>query len=328
MNASHACLLRLVFGATVLLAIDTPPDARAQGFPTRPITAITNVSPGGTYDIFMRALADGIRTVLGQPLIIEPRPGGNYMIAGRACSEAAPNGYTICALTGETLVIPEFMFKRVPYDSKRDFSAVMTLFFNTQVLVVNADLKVKSLEELAALAKARPRTLAYTAPTLFQRAFFERFNKQHGVDLVGVPFKGGGEAANLILSGTVPIGFFGGANFVPHVQSGRMIALAVDADKRSPLYPDTPTLSELGFTDKFSRPYLTLVVPAKTPPDIILTLHRAVANVMSQPDFRKRHLLDRGLEPIADTPEQATRFLAEDRDIVRNLVQELGLRPE
>jgi tripartite-type tricarboxylate transporter receptor subunit TctC len=107
-----------------------------------------------------------------------------------------------------------------------------------------------------------------------------------------------------------------------------MIALAVDADKRSSLYPDTPTLSELGFKDKFSRPYLTLVVPAKTPPDIILTLHRAVANVMSQPDFRKRHLLDRGLEPIADTPEQATRFLAEDRDIVKNIAQELGLRPE
>jgi tripartite-type tricarboxylate transporter receptor subunit TctC len=328
MNVSNACLLRLVLGATVLFAIDSPPAARAQGFPTRPITAITNVSPGGTYDIFMRALSDGIRTVLGQPLIVEPRPGGNYMIAGRACAEAAPNGYTICALTGETVVMPEFIFKRVPYDSKKDFAAVMTLLFNTQVLVVNADLKVKSLEELAALAKARPKTLAYTAPTLFQRAFFERFNKQHGVDLVGVPFKGGGEAVNLILSGTVPIAFFGGANFVPYVQDGRMIALAVDANKRSPLYPDTPTLAELGFRDKFSRPYLNLVVPAKTPPEIILTLNRAIADVMSRPDFLKRHLLDRGLEPIADTPEQATRFLAEDRVIAKTLVQELGLQPE
>ena len=328
MKVSNACLLRLALGATVLFATGSPPDARAQSFPTRPITAITNVSPGGTYDIFMRALGDGIRTVLGQPLIIEPRPGGNYMIAGRACAEAAPTGYTICALTGETLVAPEFIFKRVPYDLRKNFAAVMNLLFNTQVLVVNADLKVKSLEELAALAKARPRTLAYTAPTLFQRAFFERFNKQHGVDLVGVPFKGGGEAVNLILGGTVPIAFFGGANFVPHVQAGRMIALAVDADKRSPLYPDTPTLAELGFRDKFSRPYLSLVVPAKTPADIILTLNRAIADVMSKPDFRKRHLLDRGLEPIADSPEEATRFLAEDRDIFKNLVQELGLQPE
>ena len=328
MNLSHACLLRLVLGAMVLFAIGYPPDARAQGFPTRPITAITSVSPGGTYDIFARALSEGLRTVLGQPVIVEPRPGGNNVIAARACAEAAPNGYTICVLPSEALVMPEFLVKRVPYDSKNDFAAVMNLLINTQVLVVNADLKVKSLEELAALAKARPRTLSYTAPTLFQRAFFERFNKQHGVDLVGVPFKGGGEAVNLILSGTVPIGFFGGANFVPHVQSGRMVALAVDADKRSPLYPDTPTLSELGFKDKFSRPYLILVVPAKTPPDIILTLHRAVANVMSQPDFRKRHLLDRGLDPIADTPEQATRFLAEDRDVVKNIAQELGLRPE
>jgi tripartite-type tricarboxylate transporter receptor subunit TctC len=328
MNGWNAFLFCLALGATVLLTIGSARDASAQNFPTRPITAITNVSPGGTYDIFMRALSDGIRTVSGQPLIIEPRPGGNYMIAGRACADAAPNGYTICALTGETIVMPEFIFKRVPYDSKRDFAAVTTLLFNTQVLVVNADLKVKSLEELAALAKARPRTLAYTAPTLFQRAFFERFNKQHSVDLVGVPFKGGGEAVNLILSGTVPIGFFGGANFVPYVQEGRMIALAVDADRRSPLYPDTPTLAELGFRDKFSRPYLSLVVPAKTPPDMILILNRVIADVMGRPDFLKRHLLDRGLEPIADTPEQATRFLAEDRDIVKNLVKEIALQPE
>jgi tripartite-type tricarboxylate transporter receptor subunit TctC len=328
MNGSNAWLLRLVLSATALLAIDCSLDASAQSFPTRPITAITNVSPGGTYDIFMRALGDGIRPVLGQPLIVEPRPGGNYMIAGRACAESASSGYTICALTGESLVMPELIFKRVPYDSKKDFAPVMTVLFNTQVLVVNADLKVKSLDELAALAKARPRTLAYTAPTLFQRAFFERFNKQHGVDLVGVPFKGGGEAVNLILNGTTPIAFFGGANFVPYVQDGRMIALAVDADKRSPLYPNTPTLAELGFRDKFSRPYLSLVVPAKTPPDIILTLNRAIADVMNRPDFLKRHLLDRGLEPIADTPEQAARFLAEDRDIAKNLVQELGLQPE
>ena len=328
MTGPNACLLCLVLAAATLVAIDSPPEARAQSFPMRPITAITNVSPGGTFDIFMRALSDGIRTVLGQPLIVEPRPGGNYMIAGRACAEAAPNGYTICALTGETITMPEFMFKRVPYDSKRDFAAVMTLLLNTQVLVVNADLKVKSLEELAALAKTKPKTLAYTAPTLFQRAFFERFNKQYGVDLVGVPFKGGGEAVNLILNGTVPIGFFGGANFVPYVQDGRMFAIAVDADKRSPLYPDTPTLAELGVRDKFSRPYLSLLVPANTPPDIILLLNRAISEVMTRPDFLKRHLLDRGLEPIADTPEQAVRFLAEDHEIVKNSVKEIGLQPE
>jgi tripartite-type tricarboxylate transporter receptor subunit TctC len=153
MNGWNAFLFCLALGATVLLTIGSARDASAQNFPTRPITAITNVSPGGTYDIFMRALSDGIRTVSGQPLIIEPRPGGNYMIAGRACADAAPNGYTICALTGETIVMPEFIFKRVPYDSKRDFAAVTTLLFNTQVLVVNADLKVKSLEELAAPRK-------------------------------------------------------------------------------------------------------------------------------------------------------------------------------
>ena len=107
-----------------------------------------------------------------------------------------------------------------------------------------------------------------------------------------------------------------------------MIAIAVDADTRSPLYPNTPTLVQLGVRDKFSRPYLGLVVPARTAPDIILTLNRAIADVMNRPDFLKRHILDRGLTPIADSPEQATRFLAEDRDVVKNLVTEIGLQPE
>ena len=218
MNVSNACLLRLVLGATVLFAAEFAPDAKAQGFPTRPITAITSVSPGGTYDIFMRALGDGIRTVLGQPLIIEPRPGGQNMIAARACAEAAPNGYTICALPGDPLVMPEFLVRGVPYDLKEGFCSSHDLVL--QHAGPGRERRSQG-EEPGGARRAREgqaETLAYTAPTLFQRAFFERFNKQHGVDLVGVPFKGGGEAVNLILGGTVPIAFFGGANFVPHVR--------------------------------------------------------------------------------------------------------------
>ena len=117
----------------------------------------------------MRALANELRTALGQPVIIEPKPGGNNMIAARNCAEAAPNGYTICALPGDSL-ISDLLFKRVPYDPNKDFAAVTTLLFNTQVMAVNAELKVNNLDELAALAKAKPRTLAYTAPALYPQS--------------------------------------------------------------------------------------------------------------------------------------------------------------
>jgi tripartite-type tricarboxylate transporter receptor subunit TctC len=144
MNLLSACRWCVILGCAALFAIEYPKNASAQDFPARPITAITSVSPGGTYDIFMRALANELRTALGQPVIIEPKPGGNNMIAARNCAEAAPNGYTICALPGDSL-ISDLLFKKVPYDPNKDFAAVTTLLFNTQVMAVNAELKVNNL---------------------------------------------------------------------------------------------------------------------------------------------------------------------------------------
>ena len=122
--------------------------ALAQHYPTRTVRILTNSSVGGTYDIFARALASQLSDRWGEGVIVEPRPGGNFMIAGRACADAAPDGYTICALSGETLVYSEFLYKDVPYSPRKDLAPVTNLFFNTQVLVANADLGVKSLKAL------------------------------------------------------------------------------------------------------------------------------------------------------------------------------------
>lgn len=298
----------------------------AQTYPSRPVKAVTDVGTGGTYDIFVRALGEELRKKWGQAIVVEPHPGGNAVIGNRMCATSPPDGYTLCFLSNQGMVTNEFLYKKLPY-ALTSFTPIMNLFFNTQVIVVNASLNVRSLEELATLAKAKPGTLNYVVPGTFQRVFFDRFNKRYGTDLVAIPFKGGGDALNGVLSGVTPIAFIGGANFAPYVREGKMVALAVDSVARSPLFPETPTLTELGYPDNLPRTYLAFAAPARMPNDIIGKVHHDVAAIMSEPAFRKRHLLDRGLEPVVDTPEQFARSLEIERRLIRDLVQEAGIQP-
>jgi tripartite-type tricarboxylate transporter receptor subunit TctC len=203
----------------------------------------------------------------------------------------------------------------------------MNLFYNTQVIVVSDQLKVKSLDDLAALAKAKPGTLNYVVPGIFQRVFFDRFNTQHGTDLVAIPFKGGGDVLTGILSGVTPIAFIGGANFASYVREGKMAALAVDAETRSPLFPDAPTVTELGYKP-MARTYLALMVPAGTPKEIIAKVHGDVAVIMNEPGFRQRQIIDRGLEPVVDSPEEFAQFLERDRAMTGAMVKEAGVEPQ
>jgi tripartite-type tricarboxylate transporter receptor subunit TctC len=319
---THLRSAAVVIGLVAMAGI-----AHAQTYPTRAVKAVTDVGTGGTYDIFVRALGEQLNKRWGQGIVVEPHPGGNAVIGNRACAESAPDGYTLCFLSNQGLIVNEFLYKKLPY-SRASFGPVMNLFYNTQVIVVNASLNVRTLDELAALARAKPRTLNYVVPGLFQHVFFENFNKKHGTDLVAIPFKGGGDALTNVLSGAVPIAFIGGANFAPYVREGKMVALAVDATARSPLFPDAPTLTELGYRDYMVRTYLNLMMPAGTPQPIIAKVHADVAAVMSEPSFRQRHVLDRGLEPVVDTPEQFSRFLDQERASTGALVKAAGIEPQ
>ena len=302
--------------------------AAAADYPSRPIRAIINVSAGGTADVFARTLGEELHRRLGQPLIIDPRPGGAYIVAGRACAEAEPDGHTVCILSGETLVYNEFLFKKLPYDPRKDFAPITNFFFNTQALVASSALGVYGLPELVALAKAKPGTLAYVAPSIPLGLFFDRLNRENGTDLVRIPFKGGGEAVSGILSGTTPIAFFGLANFIEHLRGGTLVGMAVDGAARSPLFPDIPTLRELGYTEEITRQYFGLVAPVATPAPLIARLHDAIVGIMNEPEFRQRNLIDRGLEPIGDTPDAFARFLAQDRALSERVVKKAGLQPQ
>jgi tripartite-type tricarboxylate transporter receptor subunit TctC len=295
----------------------------AQDYPTHTIKIMTNSGAGGTFDIFARALASELQKHWGAPVIVEPRPGGNFMIAGRACAEALPDGYTLCALSGETLVYSEFLYKNVPYNPRRDFAPVTNLFFNTQVLVANAALGAKTFDELLAVAKSKP--LAFSAPAVPQRLFLERVCRQQGIEIVTIPFRGGGEAITAVLNGTTPILFSGGANFAPLIQEGTMVGLAVDSPQRSPLFPEVSTLSELGYSEKLNRNYLGLVVPAATQPTLVEQLNRKIVAIINDPAFRKQNLIERALEPIGDTSEHFARFTEDDRARFEKLVHDANI---
>ncbi len=306
-----------------MAAVGVAPPVAAQEYPSRTIKIISTVSAGGTLDIFARAFAEELRKRWGQPAIVDPRPGGNFTIAGRACASAPPDGYTLCMMTGEPVIYNEFLFKKLGYDPRKDFVPVSNLFFNTMALVVNASLGVKGLDELAALAKAKPKTLSYFAPRVPEQAFFDRFNEQHGIDIVRVPFRGAGEAVNLMLSGDVPVAFFGSSSFMPHVRQGTMVPLAVDGS--SSLYPKTPTLEQLGYRNHHGRMWLGLFVPADTPQPIVEKLHKVTVEILAEPAFRQRNLLDRGMEVIGNTPDEFAHYLEIDRAQTYEMIKKAGL---
>lgn len=311
----------------IVLAFAVSP-AFAQDYPTRPIRTIAATSAGGTSDIFMRALGEELQKRWGQPIILENRPGGNTVIGGRACAEAPKDGHTICILPGEVLAFNQFTFKSLPYDAARDYEPITALFFSISAIVVNAQLGVKTLDEMAALAKSKPRTLAYMAPSVPLALFMENFNRTHGTDIIRVPFRGGGETATAILSGSVPIAFLGLSNFISHLQAGSMTPIVLDNEKRSPVIPNTPTLLELGYPANPTPAFFGLVAPIGTPKPVIAKIRNTIAEVIADPAFRNKHMIERGLEPIASTPEEFARFLAGYRAAAARVVKDAGVEPQ
>ena len=319
MKSSIVLLVMIVAGAFIVAP------AEAQPYPAKPVRIITANSAGGTSDIFVRALGDELQKRWAQPVIIENRSGGGMNIAGRACADAPNDGYTTCILPNETLTLNQFTYKSIPFDPVKDFESITNAFINTQVLVVSAALNVGSLDELAALSKAKPGTLSYSALAIPMQITIEKWKEKTGADLVSVPSRGGGDIVTGLLTGTTPVAIVGLPNFIAHIRSGAVKALAVDSDARSPLFPDVPTLAELGFPN-LAPVYFGFVAPAGTPKPIIEKLHEDISRIGNEPSFRQARLIDIGIQPVFDTPEHFARYLQEQRTNAARLIKESGFQ--
>jgi tripartite-type tricarboxylate transporter receptor subunit TctC len=275
----------------------------------------------------MRALAEELRPALGETIIVENRMGASGSIGARACADAPPDGYTFCIVNGESTIINPLIFKNAAFDPKKNLIPVTRLFYLTQVFALNASLNVKSFDELAALARAKPKTMNYLAPSLSKVAFMQEFNKKHGTDFVRVPFKGGGDAVNSMLAGTTPVAIIGIGNVIQLMRSGQIIGLAVDGEKRSPLAPSIPTFREVGYAEYFTA-FFGIFAPAGTPKPIVDRMHKEIVKVASTPEFQERHMISRGLAPVLNSPEQFAKELEVDRENGVKVVEVSGLYPE
>jgi len=302
--------------------------ALAQDYPTRPIRALTTTSAGGISDIFMRALGDELLKRWGQPIVVENRPGGMQNLGARACAEAPPDGYTICILNAEPIAYNQFLLKNMPFDPEKGVQPVTNLYHLIQTLVVNAQLNIKTIDELIALSKAKPGTLNYVTAAVPLALYMETLKKEQGADWVRVPFKGGGEAVNAVLSGSTPIALIGEGNVIGQIRAGTMTPLVMLNNIRSPNFPDVPTLAETGYTGPPSRSWYGLFTPAGTPRPIVDKLANAVAAIVDDPTFRERHLTARSLVPAINTPDQFAAEIRKDRALAQEVVKAAGLEPQ
>jgi tripartite-type tricarboxylate transporter receptor subunit TctC len=300
--------------------------AAADDYPSRPIRAIASQGPGGLSDLFMRALGDQLGPALGTSLVVEDRVGAEGTIGAKACADAAPDGYTICILPGEAITINP-LIQPSDFDPSKALAPVARPYYLTQTFAVSSSLNVKSFAELAAAIKAKPKTFNYMAPSLSKVAFMEEFNKKNGTDVVRVPFKGGGDAVNAMLNGTAQIAIFGIGNLVPFLRDNKVVGLAVDGDKRSPLAPEIPTFKETGYTEHISATFFGIFAPTGTPQPIIDKLNKAIVAVESKPEFQQKFLINRGLSPVLESAEEFAKELPADRAEGLATVKASGLYP-
>ncbi len=320
---------RLMLGGLALcsLAAAIAP-ASAQDWPTRPIRVLTTTSPGGISDVFMRALADKLGPRLGQPIVVENRPGGMQMLGARACQDSTPDGYTLCIINADPMIYNQFLVKEMPFDPVNGLVPIVDLFDVIHVLVVNSDLKVKNVDELVALSKAKPGTLSYMTPGAPMVLYMETLKRERGADWVRVPFKGGGDAVNAILSGSTPIGLFGEGNVIGQIRAGTMTPLVMLNNIHSPNFPQVPTMKEAGYSGPPSRGWYGLFAPVGTPRPIIERIAHEAAAIVADPEFRQKQLTDRSLVAAIDTPDEFAKLIVEDRQVAEGVVKGAGLKPE
>ena len=302
--------------------------AAAEDYPLRPIRVIASQGPGGLSDVWMRAVADEMGPIIGGTVVVEDRMGAGGSIGARACGEAPPDGYTFCILPAEASVINPIISPIAGFDPKTRLAPVTKAFYLTQVFAVNGSLGAKNFDELIALAKAKPKSLNYMAAALGKVAFIEQLNRKHGIDFQRVPFKGGGDAVNSMLTGTTQVAVFGIGNLLQFIRNGQILGYAVDGDKRSPLAPEIPTFNELGYKELVNPTFFGVYAPTGTPKPMIDKVNAAIVQVASKPEFQARHMTPRGIAPVLDSPEHFAKDLEGEYAEGLAVVKASGLYPD
>jgi tripartite-type tricarboxylate transporter receptor subunit TctC len=307
----------------VLLAAAAAP-ALAQSYPTKPIRLIVEFAPGGLIDTMARAIQPKVSEALGQPVIIENRGGAGGTLAEAQVAKSPPDGYTVL-FAGDAVAFNPHLFNGLPYDLFRDLVPVSQIAKVPLVMIVPANLPVGSAQEFAAYARARPGQLSYASPgsgvSMFAAEIFKELAR---IDLSSVPYKGGGPALIDVMSGQVHTLFTSVFLVAPQVKSGKLKALAVASERRSPLLPETPTFAEAGFSDFIAGSWSGLLAPAGTPQAVIQRLHADFAKALRSPEVEAR-FRELGTEVIGSSPAEFSALLKKEHEIYGRLIRELKI---
>jgi tripartite-type tricarboxylate transporter receptor subunit TctC len=314
-------LYALIALGTVWPACQFSAPACAQAYPSKAVRFVVPTSPGAGADVIGRIVASGLSEVLGQQVVVDNRAGAAGNIGAAFAAKAPADGYTLFQVTFQHAVNVT-LYRNLAYDLMRDFAPVTQLGSAPAIVVVHPSLPVKSLAELVRLAKARPGALSYGSAGFGAPTFVatELFKSMAGVDLLHVPYRGGGEALTAIITGETQV-YFAPLTALAHIRQGRLRPLAMTSAQRIPLAPDYPTVAELGYPGYEFGFWHGIMVPANTPREAITAIRGAAVTVLNRPDVRER-VRDLGYTTAGNQPEEFARFLRGEIDKWKRIFEE------
>jgi tripartite-type tricarboxylate transporter receptor subunit TctC len=302
--------------------------AFAQGFPGKPIKLIVPLAAAGTGDTLARTVGEAMAKELGQPVVIENKPGAGGLLGTEMVAAAAPDGYTLLAVSPSHVINPALHAKKT-YDPLKDFETITVMANTHQVIVAHPSTPASNLKELIDYAKKNPGKLTYGSAGLGSATHLnmELFKSMAGVDILHVPYKGSTQARQDVLSGQVHLAMDGLLPVQPLIKDGRLKALALASSRRSQSNPEIPTIAEAGVPGYATDTWYGLLVPARTPKDIIAKLHQAAVNALRSPEVRER-LTRLGAEPVGNTPEEFGKLLVQEQKTWAKVVKDSGAKAE
>jgi len=299
-------------------------------FPKQPVRLIVAFPAGAGADLTARVVAQKIGESMGQPVVVENRPGANGSVAAAAVAKAAPDGYTLLLIDRGGLGINPHLYKQPQYDPLKDFAYVSIVTWGPYVLVTNAEVPAKTFADFVKLAKASPGKLNYASFGVGSMAQLnvEALNRSLGIKVTHVPYKGGAPAATAVAAHEVDMTVATAPGVLGFIKDGRMRALAIGSAKRSPLLPDVPTVAEAGIAADVLLPtYFGIAAPAGTPPAIVAKLQAEIRKAVAMPDVAER-LVNAGLDPHGGTPAEMAQTVRTDVTRFGELVRSIGIQPE
>ncbi len=317
--ATAAMALGLTGSAAFAQATSAGP---GQAWPVKPISLIVPFPAGGTTDVLARAVGQELSKSLGQPVVVESRPGAGATLGADFVAKSKADGYTL--LMGAVHhTIATSVYRKLPYDFQKDFAPISTVALVPNVLVINPNVPAGNVKELLALARSEPGKLTYgsNGNGTGQHLIGAQFEGMGGVQMLHVPYKGSGPLTTDLLGGQITMSFDTITPVLPHIKAGKLRALAVTTNRRSPALPDVPTLDEAGLKGFNLGTWFGLLAPAATPRAVVLRLNTELVKIINSPDFRKK-MADIGAEPVGDTPEQMARQIKDDTERFARLVRD------